>query len=265
MNYITRWKAACKGNTRIKINPQFQELSSYIENLPKTFDKEGETIYSGRNQIKVQEVNGLRLNVKRFSIPPYFFNRIIYVLFRETKAERSYNFALKLSSMEIDSPTPIGYYLHKNGVLLSHCYLITLQEEDVYTLRDIDKVKESVSCETILAEFGRYTATLHQKGIFHYDYSLGNILFRIVDGKPKFTLVDINRMVFHKPTYESCCRNFQRLAMTPEQFSTIVEKYATAMGYERESTYLKIISYHTQKSLRLKQRRKLKASFKGNR
>ena len=41
---------------KIKINPKYEEMRSFIERIPDVFEKEGRVIYTGRNLIKVMEV-----------------------------------------------------------------------------------------------------------------------------------------------------------------------------------------------------------------
>lgn len=42
---------------KIKINPKYEEMRSFIERIPDVFEKEGRVIYTGRNLIKVMEVS----------------------------------------------------------------------------------------------------------------------------------------------------------------------------------------------------------------
>lgn len=249
MNFITRCYDACKSNIIIKVNPDLNYFRSYVESIPQTFDSAGETIRCVRNHIKVFEVDGKRINVKKYTIPPYFFNCFIYVLFRDPKAKRHYDYALRLKSLGFDSPTPIGYYLEKKGLLLSHCYLATEQKDDIYPLSDLKYFYDSISTEDILSEFGRYTAMLHNKGVFHGDYTLGNILFCVEDNQFKFALVDINRMNFHKVTFNIGCKNFHRLDLNPQHLKIVANAYAEAMNYDKEETYDKITYYRNRKKM----------------
>ena len=70
----------------IVIHPQYEYLTDFIHRLPAFFEKEGTTIYDGRNRIKVFQVDGLLLNVKRFR-KPILINRLIYSLLRAPKAK----------------------------------------------------------------------------------------------------------------------------------------------------------------------------------
>ncbi len=230
------------------INPRYRYLSNFVESLPKIFEDEGEYIHNGRNKIKVFNVDGLSINVKRYGIPPYFFNRIIYVLFRDPKAVRSYNYAFKLQQLNIDSPTPIAYIITRKGPLLSYCYLVTLQLNNLYQLYDIYNVKDVDDRDSILSELGKFTAKLHKLGIIHYDYTPGNILFSIKDGEPHFTLVDINRMGFKGVSYYKGCMNFSRIDLPPSMLKVIASSYAKEFHYNEYETIKLVIDSRKKRS-----------------
>ena len=66
---------------KIVIHPQYEYLTDFIHRLPTFFEKEGTTIYDGRNRIKVFQVDGLLLNVKRFR-KPILINSLIFSFLR---------------------------------------------------------------------------------------------------------------------------------------------------------------------------------------
>ena len=66
------------------INPKYEYLREYVERIPKDFETIGTVIHSGRNLIKMITVDGLDINVKRYTIPP-LINRIAYAFFRPSK------------------------------------------------------------------------------------------------------------------------------------------------------------------------------------
>ena len=61
---------------KITVNPTYEHLRNFIERIPYTFEKEGRIIYSGRNLIKVMEVDGIEINVKRYGIPAFALSLI---------------------------------------------------------------------------------------------------------------------------------------------------------------------------------------------
>ena len=52
------------------INPAYGRFEDFVRRVPRIFSEEGKTIYKARNEIKVFEVDGVELNVKRYRVPP---------------------------------------------------------------------------------------------------------------------------------------------------------------------------------------------------
>lgn len=97
------------------INPKYEYLREYVERIPKDFETIGTVIHSGRNLIKMITVDGLDINVKRYTIPP-LINRIAYAFFRPSKGKRAFVYPEKL--LEKGFETPLSYCLYrrdKNG------------------------------------------------------------------------------------------------------------------------------------------------------
>lgn len=59
------------------INPAYRRFEDFVRRVPRIFSEEGKTIYKARNEIKVFEVDGVELNVKRYRVP-HLINRVIY-------------------------------------------------------------------------------------------------------------------------------------------------------------------------------------------
>lgn len=93
---------------KITLNPAFQSLKSFVENIPQNFENEGRTIYKSRNEIKVFCVDGLEINVKKYK-KPIFINRIIYTFFRKSKGYRAFHYPMGLLAKGIETPAPIAY------------------------------------------------------------------------------------------------------------------------------------------------------------
>ena len=216
---------------KIVIHPQYEYLTDFIHRLPTFFEKEGTTIYDGRNRIKVFQVDGLLLNVKRFR-KPILINRLIYSLLRAPKAKRSYEYALRLREKGIDTPEPIAYILCEEKGLLSWSYFISFQMPETYhTLYEAGQGPIEENSELFRA-LGTYTAHLHQKGIYHKDYSPGNILYHQEPDGIHFSLIDINRMSFGKVSLTQGCANFARIWGGEQAFHILAESYAKTLGAE---------------------------------
>ena len=63
--------------------------------------------------VKLFDLNGTKVNIKAFKTP-MIINRLIYGFIRKSKARRSFEYANRLSTLDIKSPTPIAFYEFSN-------------------------------------------------------------------------------------------------------------------------------------------------------
>lgn len=208
----------------IGIQPKYGFLKDFIENLPVHFNDNGTIIQDQRNLIKALTVDNLEVNVKRFRIP-ILFNRIVYTLFRKPKVYKAYNNALELIKKGFSTPEPIAYIKESENGLISYSYFISKQLQDVREVREYYFTKGETPRENnFLLELARYTAKLHDANVLHLDYSTGNILMNN-DEKPKFFLVDINRMKFCNVDINQGCENFRRLFEYDQAMKIVAKEY----------------------------------------
>lgn len=228
---------------KIILNPAYDHLRSFVENIPVTFDQGGTILQDKRNTIKVFDVGGIAINVKRYRVP-IWINRIVYTFFRKTKASKAYFNALEVIRRGFLTPESIAYIeTYKNG-LLATSYYISLQCPYRREIREL-YFGPLRGNETLLADFARYTAALHDAGIYHLDYSPGNILIGEEAGKYIFSLVDINRMQFKKIDLDAGCHNLERLFDDPEIYTFIAQAYAKARGFRVEEC-IRLMQCHYQ-------------------
>ena len=162
----------------------------FTSKLPELFSNSGTVIHNARNQIRVFDVNGHKINVKKFCIPP-IVNRILYSLgWRTPKALTTYRNAQEILKRGFHTPTPYGYRIERNGGLINFSYFVSEQVAGMRTLR------EGGDDPALIKAVAQYTARLHAKGLFHRDFTPGNILYRVENGTYHFVLVDINRFRF---------------------------------------------------------------------
>jgi len=205
------------------INPKYKSLHGWIEHIPERFESEGKLVYSGRNMIKVFNVDGLQINVKRYR-KPHLLNRVIYSFFRPSKAKRSFQYALLLESKNIPTPEPVAYIIIKKYGLINFSFLITLQVDYSHNLYEFGTGGVR-GREDILDALARFTAKLHENGVYHKDYSPGNILF---NDTLDFCIIDINRMRFAPVSVRKGCANFARLWGQKPVFCLLASSYAIA-------------------------------------
>lgn len=226
------------------IHPDYEYLRPFIESLPDIFEKEGKVIYTGRNLIKVMQMGDLAINVKRYR-KPSFFNRFVYSFIRLPKGLRAFNYPQKLLYLGFETPQPIAYIEERTCGLIGFSYFVSIQSD--YTQNFYQFGDMSIDeCHEVITEFAHYTARLHEAGIYHRDYSPGNILFDKKDGKYHFSLVDINRMSFGAVGLRKGCANFARLWGQTPLFILLADEYAAARNFDKNICRRLILKYRTR-------------------
>lgn len=225
---------------RIHINPSTDHLRNFIERLPELFGESGEVLHKGRNTIKAFEINGERLAVKRFR-RPNLIRAVIYTFFRRSKARRSYEHAMRLRALGIDSPEPVAWSEYRRRGLLCDSYYIS-RRSDYAPLSRTTAHFPAAGTLPVLDAFARFAAQLHEKGIEHQDFNHGNILWKHVPTAGyRFQLIDINRMRFDDRPLppRTCMVNLRRLACPAAAFLYILDRYAETRGWNVDDTLLR--------------------------
>lgn len=225
---------------RIHVNTTTEHLRDFAQRLPELFDREGEVLHTGRNTIKAFEVKGEQLAVKRFR-RPNLLRAVIYTFFRRSKARRSYEHAVRLRALGIDSPEPIAWSEYRRHGLLSDSYYVS-RRSDYAPLSQTTEHFPAAGTLPVLEAFARFAVSLHEKGIEHRDFNHGNILWsRTAAGVYRFQLIDINRMHFEDAGLSSraCMINLRRLACPAVAFLYILDRYAEARGWNVDDTLLR--------------------------
>ena len=111
---------------KIKINPKYSQLGSFIERIPDVFEQEGRVIYTGRNLIKVMEApDGTLINVKRYHVPKGP-NSLVYSWgIRKPKGERAFEYPMILEKKGIGTPAPIALIEERNAIGLHPSYNVS--------------------------------------------------------------------------------------------------------------------------------------------
>ncbi|WP_159019730.1 lipopolysaccharide kinase InaA family protein [Algibacter sp. L3A6] len=182
-----------------------------------------------RNIIKIINIDGVDLNIKAFKIPN-LINRIAYNFFRKSKAQRSFEYANKLTKMGIGTPKPIAFFEYKNTFGFGESYYISEQEDYDITYRELTKDFDYPDYDNVLRAFTRFTYKLHEKGIHFLDHSPGNTLIKRNGDTYNFYLVDLNRMNFKTLDFETRIKNFSRLTIHKSMVEVMSDEYAKCSG-----------------------------------
>lgn len=231
------------------LNPDFPEFESILPNLPELFEQNDQSIHKARNELKIIELHGLKTVIKSFKIP-HILNRVVYTYFRSSKASKSYANAMTLKQLEISTPEPIGYAEFYSSNMLKNSYFITHHCPYDFTIREALHHQVN-NYQDVLRQFAVYTYDLHQKGVWHLDYSPGNILIQETSQGYLFNIVDINRMDFRPITPIQGCENFNKLWASDEDIIVMAKEYARLSGLD-ENIAISEMQRHNNANKRVK-------------
>jgi hypothetical protein len=182
-----------------------------------------------RNIIKIINLDNVNLNIKEFKIPN-LINKIVYNFIRKSKAQRSFEFANKLTDLGVGTPKPLAYFEFKSLLFFNRSFYISEQLDCDMTYRELTKDFNILDYEHILRAFTRFTYKLHEKGIQFLDHSPGNTLIQLNNGDYQFFLVDLNRMKFKSLDFKTRIKNFSKLTIHKSMIEVMSDEYAKCTG-----------------------------------
>lgn len=237
-------------NIKYKINPKYEDdFKEFLLGIKEHFKENNQTIHKARNELKILQHSGKDVVVKAFKIPN-IVNRIAYSYLRSSKASKSYEYSLKIGSF---TPEPIGYIEFYDGGLLKESYFVSEKFSYDFTIREPLLDKDFPESEAIFRAFARFSYDLHEAGIFHNDYSPGNILIKKDDEKYIFKIVDINRMKF----FDSCvmdqktrAKNFSKLWASDAILRIMADEYKKY--YSCDDKFESQVLYFSNKNKQIK-------------
>ena len=227
---------------KIVFNDKYKNLKDEVGLLIESYDKSGEQLKDERNKLKIFNIDGLKLNIKSFKVPN-FINQIVYNFFRKSKAERSFEYANRLLSLGIKTPSPIAYYENSTDLLFKESYYVSEQLEYDLTYRELTTDFNFPDYEKILRDFTRFTFQLHEKNVNFLDHSPGNTLIIKRNNHYDFYLVDLNRMKFGPMDFEARVKNFSRLTDHKSIIEIMSDEYSKCIGENSEVVYALMLKY----------------------
>ncbi len=234
------------------------KYKDFILNIEKYFlNVESIILFDKRNVIKIIEFNDSKYVVKSFKVP-HFINKIVYRFFRDSKAKRSYENSVKLQELEINTPNQIGYIEQNSFLFFKKSYYISEYFDYDFEIRAVFKDKKFDDRENILEEFIKFTASLHDKGVYHIDYSPGNILVKKIDEEYQFYIIDVNRMKFIEYDDEMRMKSLSKLTKNVDDNKLLVKYYAKVLGLDKQMLFVKLKYYLDKEYSYLENKKRLK-------
>ncbi len=239
---------------KYELNPKYNNFKSDLLNIKEHFKNSDTSIHKARNELKTAQINGEKVVIKAFKIP-HFINRIVYSYLRHSKAKKSYKNAIKLQNLGINTPDAIGYIEFYSSKLLRQSYFLSLYEPYDFTIREVFHKKVD-NTEYILKLFAAFTYDLHKKGVWHVDYSPGNVLISKTEDSYRFSLVDINRMEFREIKEYEGLKNFAKFWAKEEDLKLLATHYAAlaSLDIQKSINIAQAAAENLKKSKNLKKR-----------
>ena len=225
------------------VNPQYEYLSPLLDSLvqPDYFESHGEVLYDvGRNLVKRFRLGETDIVVKRFG-GITSFNRLMYATVRESKAMRAYAYASKLRSMGISTPDEIAVLEICSEGVLQESYFVSAYSDGRSLLHLRDFTWEQREHFPLLDALAAWLCEVHDKGIFHGDLNMGNILYQEdSEGKFSFQLIDNNRMKFgSRLSLDMRLKDLCRVSTNLDLFYYVLNKYLACCSCDCYTAQLK--------------------------
>ena len=220
------------------VNSKYPGIEKFTASLPAIFDGSGRLLYKGRNLVKEFDVNGVTVVVKSFGKIP-FINKFVYAWLRKSKAQRSYEYSGYFLENGFNSPEPVAWLDCIISGLLRESYYVSLHTGYSPLENIIGTPKE----ESVLMELAAFAYNLHQKGIYHGDFNVTNILYEQSHGKTHFCLIDNNRTRFGRFSYKRAMQNFCRLTLERRHFGFIAKGYSQVSSLDESLVLEGILRY----------------------
>lgn len=241
---------------------KYIDSKPFFDNIIENYDVKGKDYGNqDRNSLKLFDFNGVIINVKSFKIPN-IINQIAYRFFRSSKAQRSFEYANKLTKLGIGTPQPVAYYEYKTALLFKKSYYISEHLNYDLTYRELTTDFNYPNHEEILRAFTRFTFDLHGKGINFLDHSPGNTLITKTEFGYDFALVDLNRMEFKSMNIEARIKNFAKLTTHKFMIEIMSDEYAKCSNEKYETIFSIMWSETNRFQEKFHRKRRLKKKLK---
>lgn len=221
-----------------RINPVFEKFTADFERIPSRDYSPTHIFCRKRNIVERTDIAGIDMVVKKFK-RPNLINRIIYGNFRPSKADRSFDNALKFEAECFLSPQPIAVISRKCGPLFLDSWYVCRHIDatpiaDFISEDDRPTMRRFFDSDPRMKAFLKFATRLFAAGIYQIDFNRGNFLVvDLPDGGFDFALVDINRIIRRKVTPAMIAMAFKKFGADrcPGLVDDITRSMARKLGF----------------------------------
>lgn len=253
---------------KILINPRYEYLRPFVERLtrPIFFLRNGKTLHSGRNVVKLFETDGVQLVVKSYERLT-LCNRMLYGSLRKSKAMRAYLYADRLRRLGIDTPEEVAVVEIRMGGVMRQCYFVSLYTDYESIRPATETFMQSEEAKNVLDGAAGFLVRMHWAGVEHKDLNVGNILCKKEQDNRAdrycFMVIDTNRMSFRGHlSMRRRLRNMRRLSCGAPAYLYILRCYAELLRTDANGVQLKGVVCRLLFEWRQRTKRKLKSIFR---
>ena len=249
---------------KIVIHPTFRHLEKDIIRILDGNYTADVTFRNQRNTVEKITLQEYGIVVKKYRCPN-ITNRFAYTHLRKSKAQRAYEYALRLIDHGVETPFPVAYCEEKrNGIFHTGYFLSLYMPYDTLSDAYAGDIGEEMT-PVLTRQFMDFTIGLNRKRILHKDFNSSNILYHYdpKEQKYRFALTDINRMRFGKRISTSeAMHSFEQLGVPAERIYRLALYYSQQIGVDIEYTMFVFLFHRIwqriRKGFKSKAREKLK-------
>lgn len=249
---------------KLIVNTEYEHLRSDIENAISGNYVANKVFCHKRNVVERFTMHGKEYVIKIFKRPNWF-NRVVYTLFRKSKAERAYMNALRLLGMGIETPMPVAYAEKKSRGLFTTGYLITEYLPYNLLCNAYSGVVADKDKRKFTKDFMDFTLEMHSKGVLPLDFNASNIFYHYDEDNAtySFALTDINRMRFgKKPSNREVMRSFEQFGVAVDGMYKLAVYYCSRMKSDIEWSVFVFLFYRIKRRIKRTFKHKAKEKLK---
>ena len=221
---------------KYNISPKYSSLEEVILDIKKNFSSTGESIKSGRNHLKIIDLDNKKFVIKSFK-KPTAIKSYTYGNIYPSKAKRSFDYANILLSKGIYTPEPVAYIDYYKGLqfqesfYISEYYPYDYDLSVLFTERGDNKIPFNDS-EVLWTAFMKFTVELHNLEINHLDYTRRNVLITQQGSEYSFSIVDLNRIDFKSLSLRERMKSLSRITSDSDLVKMIATYYSASSDYD---------------------------------
>ena len=216
-------------------------FDAFVRSLASSgvFSGHGTMIHDGRNTVRLFEIDGQRLAVKRYGHIS-LLNRLLYGFLRKSKAERAYRHAIRLRQLGVGTPEEVAFLEVRRHCLLDTCYFVARYSDykPLQPVTELDIQRPEVAA--VFDALADFLFRMHNAGVLHKDLNIGNILY-LGDSRSGyvFQVIDTNRMRFYRSlSMRRRLDNLRRLSCPAPVYLYILDRYARLANANTDSIQL---------------------------